>query len=58
MTMNNGKKCLDGISCSVNECNYYEQGDKCTAGHIDVKGSHADTTDDTRCQTFKPNSMM
>ena len=55
---NTGKKPLDGINCTVNECCYYQQGDHCVAAHIDVKGANADTSDDTRCQTFKTDSMM
>lgn len=55
--MNMENKALDGIVCSVSECEYHEPGDKCTASQIKVGGAcDCKTSCNTECVTFKPCS--
>jgi hypothetical protein len=46
-----------GISCSVNTCHYYMQGDKCTAERIQVEPKNASDSKETDCATFYPETM-
>lgn len=43
-----------GISCSVNTCYYYMQGDSCTAEKIQVDPKNAKNSQETDCSTFHP----
>lgn len=43
----------EGIQCVVNTCEYYMNGDHCTAEKIQVEPRNADTSDMTDCSTFK-----
>jgi len=43
------------IECSVVECRYNENGQKCGAAEIEVTGSHALTSLETKCETFSRN---
>ncbi len=47
----------NGISCTVQQCYYYKEGNKCTADKIEV-GSSKDccSSCDTECVTFKPQN--
>ena len=54
--MDNISNALPGIKCSVQQCIYHAEGDKCTATSIKV-GSDKDccSSCDTECVTFKPS---
>lgn len=41
------------IGCDVETCEFNEHGTGCSAQHIKVDGKAAQTTDGTRCSTFK-----
>lgn len=41
------------IGCDVETCEFNEHGTGCSAQHIKVDGKSAQTTDGTRCSTFK-----
>jgi hypothetical protein len=43
-----------GISCSVNTCHYYMQGDLCSAEKIQVEPRNATQSNQTDCATFIP----
>ncbi|NLW21870.1 MAG: DUF1540 domain-containing protein [Tissierellia bacterium] len=45
---------LEGVKCVVNTCQYYKEGDHCTAAKIEIKPRNATTTEETDCATFKP----
>ena len=54
---NNGCKITkhnEGISCMVKNCAYHEGTCYCNAKEISVGPSHAGTSADTICATFKP----
>ncbi len=40
------------IDCEVARC-VYNTNYKCTAEHVDINGSNADTSKETSCSTFK-----
>ena len=40
------------IDCEVAKC-VYNANYKCTAEHVDINGSNADTSKETSCSTFK-----
>ena len=41
-----------GISCSVNTCYYYMQGDYCSASKIQVEPKNPVSSEQTDCATF------
>ncbi|MBO4694237.1 MAG: DUF1540 domain-containing protein [Clostridia bacterium] len=41
------------IDCSVKNCTYHDEHNKCTAGQIKVGNSTAKSTSETCCDTFK-----
>lgn len=41
------------ITCVVNSCEYWKDGNYCVAEAIEVSGRHADECQDTNCQTFR-----
>lgn len=43
-----------GIQCVVNTCEYYMNGDHCSAEKIQVEPRNADTSEKTDCSTFMP----
>lgn len=46
------------VTCEVNNCTYWEQGNKCTAKMINVvshKGKTASQIEETDCSTFEPS---
>ena len=53
--MENTNHAIPGIMCSVEQCAYHAQDNKCTASRIEV-GSSASccSSCDTECVTFKP----
>ena len=44
----------EGIKCIVNTCEYYMNGDHCTAEQIQVEPRNASESDQTDCVTFAP----
>lgn len=44
------------ITCVVDSCEYWENGNLCIAEAIEVTGRHADECQDTNCQTFRRKS--
>ncbi|MDF2557156.1 MAG: hypothetical protein K0R71_984 [Bacillales bacterium] len=50
------------VACSVDSCTYWEHGNKCSANKIKVNNVHSDEraykSDETSCETFKPNSSL
>lgn len=51
------EKITEGVKCVVNSCQYYKNGDLCTAGKIEIKPKNASTSEETDCATFQPNNM-
>ncbi|MGD0152318.1 MAG: DUF1540 domain-containing protein [Thermacetogeniaceae bacterium] len=43
---------LPGVKCCVSSCYYYESGDRCHAGMIEIQPPNASNTQDTDCATF------
>lgn len=41
------------VTCTVNSCEYWKDGNHCIAEGIEVTGRHADECQDTNCQTFR-----
>lgn len=41
------------ITCVVNSCEYWKDGNYCVAEAIEVTGMQADECQDTNCQTFR-----
>ncbi len=53
--MENAKNTIQGIMCSVQQCAYHAEGNKCTAEKIEVgSGQTCCSSCDTECVTFKP----
>ncbi len=48
----------EGIKCIVNTCEYYMNGDHCTAEKIDVEPRNANNSGETDCATFAPKNQM
>lgn len=47
------------ILCEVNNCTFWDSGNKCTAEKIYVvsqKGQHASNSEETDCKTFEPET--
>ncbi len=47
------------VLCEVNNCQYWANGNKCSAEKIYVvsnKGKEASTSEETDCKTFKPEN--
>ena len=42
----------EGIKCIVNTCEYYMNGDHCSAEQIQVEPRNASNSDETDCSTF------
>lgn len=42
------------VKCVVDNCEYWDSGNQCTASAIEVQPPHASDSDDTDCATFKP----
>lgn len=47
----------EGIKCIVNSCEYYMNGDHCTAEKIQVEPRNANKSDETDCATFAPKGQ-
>ena len=45
---------IKGIVCDVKNCVYHDKENCCCAGQIAVGPSHAESSSDTVCATFKP----
>jgi hypothetical protein len=49
------------VLCEVNNCTYWEKGNRCSAKSISVvshKGRTASQTEETDCSTFEPGGQM
>ncbi len=46
-------KCNKGVNCDVSNCYYHDGECHCTAEKINVGPSHATSSTDTVCATFK-----
>ncbi|EEG76291.1 DUF1540 domain-containing protein [Dethiobacter alkaliphilus] len=44
------------VKCVVDSCEYWEQGNQCTASTIEVSPPHAVDSEETDCNTFKPKN--
>ncbi|MBR6633068.1 MAG: DUF1540 domain-containing protein [Clostridia bacterium] len=51
-----GTKHNEGITCMVKNCAYHDGECYCDAKEISVGPSHANTSADTICATFKPRA--
>ncbi|MEG6616559.1 DUF1540 domain-containing protein [Peptococcaceae bacterium 1198_IL3148] len=47
-----GQQITPSVSCIVDSCKYWEEGNLCLAKTITVTGNNADECQDTNCQTF------
>ncbi len=50
------EKHIKGIVCDVCNCVHHAEGNCCTASQIAVGPSYAESSSETVCATFKPNS--
>lgn len=48
-----GTETYPSVTCVVNSCKYWREGNKCSAEKIDIVGMNADECQDTNCYTFK-----
>lgn len=48
-----GGEMTPSVTCVVDSCQYWANGDLCHADLIEVSGSGADECQDTNCRTFK-----
>lgn len=51
-----GTQLTPSVTCIVESCKYYDDGDLCGASRIFVSGKNADECQDTNCATFLPNA--
>ena len=53
---NNSGGYNDGVKCTVNDCEYYKNGDHCGIKSIEVNpmGQTVTGSDNTMCQSFRP----
>ncbi|MDI6869934.1 MAG: DUF1540 domain-containing protein [Bacillota bacterium] len=49
-----GQQVTPSVTCVVDTCKYWEEGNLCQAGEIRVTGENADECQDTNCGTFLP----
>ncbi|MCP1354591.1 DUF1540 domain-containing protein [Aneurinibacillus migulanus] len=40
------------VGCTVDSCEYWGQGDRCIASHIDISGLDVKHEEGTACETF------
>lgn len=52
MTIKKMDKPNEGVKCVVSTCEYYMNGDHCTAEKIQVEPRHATDSNQTDCSTF------
>lgn len=51
-----GVQLTPSVTCTVESCKYWDQGNLCGADEIDVSGQHANECADTNCATYLPNN--
>jgi len=51
------EKITEGVKCIVNTCHYHTTEDLCTAGKIEIEPRNAESSEETDCGTFIPESM-
>lgn len=49
---------IEGVKCVVDSCFYYNEGNKCGAGIIEIAPKDASTSEETDCNTFKSIENM
>ncbi|MDP4092080.1 MAG: DUF1540 domain-containing protein [Bacillota bacterium] len=54
MRVNKTDSPIGRVKCVVNTCQYYSNGDQCTAEKIEVQSRNAADTQETDCATFTP----
>lgn len=54
MRVNKTDTPLNGVNCVVNSCNYYTNGNHCSAERIEIQPRNASDTQETDCATFSP----
>lgn len=47
---------LDGVKCLVSDCYYHTGSSGCSAQKIEISPQHADSSDETDCNTFTPHN--
>ncbi|EOD01599.1 DUF1540 domain-containing protein [Caldisalinibacter kiritimatiensis] len=58
MHVNNSDEHIHRVKCTVNTCQYYAEGDYCTAPSIEIQPRNAKDTQETDCATFRPYQGM
>ncbi len=48
-----GRQANPSVTCVVESCKYWAEGDQCEAETIEVTGEDADECQDTNCKTFE-----
>lgn len=56
--MSHKEEVIQGVKCVVNTCHYNQDGNRCTAGNIEILPRNAASVDETDCGTFKHNESM
>jgi hypothetical protein len=50
--LDKGRGFAPGVKCIVSTCEYWDNGDYCTARDIKISGKNSDECEDTDCHTF------
>ncbi|OPJ65025.1 DUF1540 domain-containing protein [Clostridium oryzae] len=46
---------LNGVKCIVSNCYYHVGANGCSASAIEIAPQHADSSEETDCNTFTPH---
>lgn len=49
---------ISRVKCVVDTCEYWHNGNQCTASSIEIQPPHATDTEQTDCATFSPKGGM
>ncbi len=49
---------ITGVKCNVNSCKYWEKGNHCTAGEIEINPPNSYSSEMTDCSTFEPRNYF
>lgn len=52
MRVDKSSQPINRVKCVVNSCNYYENGDHCTADKIEIQPRNAASSQETDCATY------
>lgn len=47
-----GRQITPSVTCTVDSCRYWAEGDRCAAESIDISGENAQECQETSCSTF------